>query len=161
MIVQLQSAHERKDHHDNQHQPQTAAWIVSPAGAVRPGRERAEQQQNHDYKNDGSHVRSLSRTSGSRQGDKKYAVPAERTARTTQIELGSATLTALFAVLVLVFVLVLVLRGILLVVRVLLLVFVLLTRLIGLSLSRLLIAFCFVCHETPLSGASASAEGHT
>jgi hypothetical protein len=46
---------EQDDHYDDQNQAQTAGWIISPAGAVRPKRERAHQQQNQQNNEDQAH----------------------------------------------------------------------------------------------------------
>src|ERR1700685_1413345 len=42
----LHAARKSKDHHDQQNQSQTAAWVIAPASAVGPGGKSAKQKQN-------------------------------------------------------------------------------------------------------------------
>jgi hypothetical protein len=41
---ELQLANKKQDHHDNQHQPKAAAGVRSPAGAITPSGEGADQE---------------------------------------------------------------------------------------------------------------------
>jgi len=43
---------QREYHDDEQDQAESAAGIISPAGAIRPGRQRADEEQNQDDEKD-------------------------------------------------------------------------------------------------------------
>ena len=45
-------SHQGQDEKHNQNQAQPAAWIVTPAGAIRPCRKRSEEQDDEDDKKD-------------------------------------------------------------------------------------------------------------
>jgi hypothetical protein len=52
----LYPAEQHQHHNDDQDQTEPAAWVVSPSGAVRPGRQSAEKQQDeHDNQNCAEH----------------------------------------------------------------------------------------------------------
>src|SRR5215831_6041836 len=44
----LDDSHQQQDEQDDQHQPHAARGVVAPAGAVRPCRQRSDQQYDHD-----------------------------------------------------------------------------------------------------------------
>jgi hypothetical protein len=44
----LDSPHQQQDNENEHHEAQTAAWVISPPSAVRPGWQRAQEQQNQN-----------------------------------------------------------------------------------------------------------------
>jgi len=46
----------RQDHNDQQNQSNATAGVISPARAVRPGGQRAEQKQDQNDEEDGVHI---------------------------------------------------------------------------------------------------------
>lgn len=51
----LQASRQSQDHDDQQHESETAAWVVTPACAVRPCRQSSQQQQNQYNQQNCSH----------------------------------------------------------------------------------------------------------
>ena len=51
----LDTAHQHENKHNDEYEAKTAAWIVTPARAVRPGRKQSEKQNYQDNEQEKSH----------------------------------------------------------------------------------------------------------
>src|SRR6266536_1804787 len=55
-LVCSESSREGKDQHDEKNQPKPSAWVVAPAAAIRPGRQRSNEEKHQHNQDDCAHL---------------------------------------------------------------------------------------------------------